>query len=92
MTTHPTSAATQHIPTAQLTYVSADTPAKEPIAQAVAAVSVDPDVVRLTPSSGRPWDLDPRTFRTVKYAGALTVHARLNRGVKASLLARDWMG
>ena len=69
VTTHPTSVATQHIPTAQLTSVSADTLAKEPLAQVVATVSADPDVIWLMPSSGQPWDLDHQTSAPSGTAG-----------------------
>ena len=91
-TTHPTNVATQLIPSAQLTYINADTPRAEALAQVVVSVLQSPTRVRLTPSSGRPWDLDPRLFHTVRHAGALSVRIKLCRAAKTTLYERDWEG
>ena len=92
VTTHPTNVSAQLIPCAQLTYVRADTPAAssaKALVQVVVMILHDPPRVRLSPSSGRPWDLEPRLLHTVRHGGALSVHAKLCRGAKASLYEGD---
>ena len=93
--THPTNVSTQLIPSAQLTYIWADTrtpSSAKVLATVVVTVLHDPLRVRLSPSSGLPWDLDPRLPHTVRHGGALSVHAKLCWGAKASLYGRDWEG
>ena len=95
VTTHPTSVSSQLIPSAQLTYIRQDVPgapSAEALAQVVVTVLRDPPRVRLSPSSGRPWDLDPHLLHRVTHAGALTVQVKLRRGAKASLHGEDWTG
>ena len=95
VTTHPTNVSTQLIPSAQLTYITADTPTAstaEALAQVVVTVLQDPPRVRLSPSSGLPWDLDPRLLHMVRHGGALSVHVKLCRAIKASLYEREWEG
>ena len=95
VTTHPTNVSSQLIPSAQLTYVRRDTPgahSADPLAQVVVTILRNPPRVRLSPSSGRSWDLDPRLLHKVAHAGALTVQVKLSRGVKRSLCEEDWAG
>ena len=58
----------------------------------VVTVLRDPPRVRLSPSSGPPWDLDPRLLHMVRHGGALSVHAKLCWAARASPHGTDWEG